>query len=48
MFSLLASLVLTSVNPADNPEEMGEKFQGDMIITQEQFVNLEVVKLFEF
>lgn len=41
VFSLLASFVLNAVNPADNPEEMGGKFQGDMMLTKEQFVNLE-------
>lgn len=48
VFSLLASLVLNSVNPEENsvnpeenPEEMGGKFQGDMMLTKEQFTNLE-------
>lgn len=41
MFLLLALLVVNSVNLAENPEEMGGKFQGDMMLTKEQFVNLE-------
>lgn len=25
---------------SENPEELGEKFQGDIMLTKEQFVNL--------